>query len=74
MRNAYNILVAKSDRKRPLGRSRRRWKNNIGTDLRKVGEGLDWMHMALDSDKWRNLMNTVMNLRVALKAGHFLTS
>jgi hypothetical protein len=65
MRNAYNILVGKLEGKRPLGRPRRRWEDNIRMDLREIGwEGVDWMHLAQDRDKWRARVNRVMNLRV----------
>jgi hypothetical protein len=51
--------------RRPLGRSRRRWKDNIKMDLREIGfEDEDWIHWAQDWDRWRALVNTVMNLRV----------
>jgi hypothetical protein len=63
--NAYRILVGKSERKRPLGRQRRRWVNNIKTDLREIGwGGVDWIDMAQDRDQWMALVNTVMNHRV----------
>jgi hypothetical protein len=65
MRNAYNILVGKPEEKRPHRRHRCRWEDNIRTDLRETGwEGVDWMDLAQDRDQWRDLMNTVMNLRV----------
>jgi hypothetical protein len=51
--------------KRPLGRPRRRWANNIKMDLREIGwDGVDWIDMAQDRDQWRALVNTVLNLRV----------
>jgi hypothetical protein len=51
--------------KRPLGRPRRRWVDNIKMDLREIGwDGMDWIDMAQDRDQWRALLNTVMNLRV----------
>jgi hypothetical protein len=63
--NAYRILVGKPEGKRPLGRPRRRWVNNIKIDLRKIGwDGMDWVDIAHDRDRWRALVNTVMNLRV----------
>jgi hypothetical protein len=50
---------------RPLRRPRRRWEKNIGIDLREIGwDVVEWMHRAQDGDKWRALVNTVMNLRV----------
>jgi hypothetical protein len=64
-RNAYMILVGKSEGKRPLGSPRRRWVDNIKMDLREIGwDGVDWMDMAQDRDKWRALGNTLLNLRV----------
>jgi len=61
-RNAYNILVAKTEGKRPLGRSKCRWEERIG--LTDVGwEGVDWIHVVQDRGQWRDLVNTVMNLR-----------
>jgi len=65
MRNAYNILVGKPERKRPLGKPRRRWEYNIRIDLREIGlEGVDWMHLVQYTDQWRPLLSTVMNLRL----------
>jgi hypothetical protein len=65
-RNACRILVENSERKRPLRRLRRRWVNNIKTNLREKGWGwrVDWINLAQDSDQWRVLVNTVKNLRV----------
>jgi hypothetical protein len=64
-RNAYRILVGKPEGKRPLGRPRLRWVDNIKIDLRETGwDGLDWIDLAQDRDQWRALVNTVMNLRV----------
>jgi hypothetical protein len=65
MRNAYKILVRKSEEKRPFGRTRCRWKDNIRMDLREIGwKGLEWMHLAQDGDQWRAVVNVVMNLWV----------
>jgi hypothetical protein len=64
-RNAYRILVVNPEGKRPLGRPRRRWVDNIKMDLREIAwDGVDWMDMAQDRGQWRALVNTVLNLRV----------
>jgi hypothetical protein len=64
-RNAYRILVGKPEGKRPLGRRRRRWEDNIRMDVRDLGwGGMDWIDLAQDRNQWRALVNTVMNLRV----------
>jgi hypothetical protein len=64
-RSAYRILVGKPDGKRPLGRRRRRWEDNIKKDLREIGWGdMDWIDLTQDRDQWRTLVNTVMGLRV----------
>jgi hypothetical protein len=58
-------IVGKPEGKRPLGRPRRRWEENIKTDLREIGwDGMDWIDLAQDRDQSRALVNTVMNLRV----------
>jgi hypothetical protein len=63
--NSYRILVGKPEGKRPLGRPRRRWEDNIRMGLREIGwDGMDWIDLAQDRDQWRALVNTVMNLRV----------
>jgi hypothetical protein len=60
-----NILVGKPDGKRPLGRPKRRWEDNIWVDLGEMSwEGMEWIHMAQDRDQLRAIVNTVMNLRV----------
>jgi hypothetical protein len=65
VRDAYNILVGRPEGRRPLGRHRRRWEDNIKLDLREIGFGdVDWIDVAQDWDRWRALVNTVMNLRV----------
>ena len=58
-----HYLVGKPDGKRPLGRPRRRWEDSIKMDLQEVRGGGDWMELAQDRDRWRALVNTVMNLR-----------
>jgi hypothetical protein len=64
-RNAYRILVGKPEGKRPLGRPRHRWVDNIKVDLGEIGwDGRNWIELAQDRDQWRALVNTVMNLRV----------
>jgi hypothetical protein len=65
VRSTYNILVGMPEGRRPLGRPRRRWEDNIKMDLREIGFGdMDWIHWAQDRDRWRALVNTVMNFRV----------
>jgi hypothetical protein len=65
VRGAYSILVGRPEGRRPLGRPRRRWEDNIKMDLREIGFGdVDWSHWAQNMDRWRALVNTVMNLRV----------
>jgi hypothetical protein len=64
-RNAYRILLGKPEGMRSLGRSRRRWMDNIKIDLREIGwDGVDWIDLAKDRDQWRALVSTVMKLRV----------
>jgi hypothetical protein len=64
-RNVYRILVGNPEGRRPLGRPRRRWVDNIKMDLREVGwVGRDWIVLAQDRDRWRAYVNVVMNLRV----------
>jgi hypothetical protein len=64
-RGVYRALVGKPEVKRTLGRPRRRWEDNIRTELREVGCGcVDWIGLAQDRDRWRALVSAVMNLRV----------
>jgi hypothetical protein len=64
-KNVYRILVGKLEGKRPLGRPRRRWEDNVKMDLRKMRcDGMDWIDLAQDRDLWRALVNTAMNFRV----------
>jgi hypothetical protein len=64
-RNAYRILVGKPEGKRPLGRPRRRWVDNIEIYFTEIGwDGMCWIELAQGRDQWKPLVNTVMNLRV----------
>jgi len=64
-RGVYRVLVGKHEGKRPLGRPRRRWEDNINVDHQEVGcGGMDWIELAQDRDMWRALVNAVMNFRV----------
>ena len=61
----YGVLVGNPERRRPLGRPRRRWKDNIELDLQEVGcGGMDWIEVAQDRNRWRALVNAVTNLLV----------
>jgi hypothetical protein len=72
-KSAYRILVGRPEGRRPLGRPRHRWEDNIKMDLQEVGwEGMDWIELAQDTDRWWALVNAVMNLRVSIKCGEFL--
>jgi hypothetical protein len=65
--NAYRILVGTPEGKRPLGRPRRRWVDNIKKDLIEIEwDGADWMDIAQDRNQWRALVKTVMNLRCSI--------
>ena len=64
-RGLYRVLLGKPEGKRPLGRPRRRWVDNIRVDLQEVGyRYMDWIGLAQDRDRWRTLVSAVMNLRV----------
>jgi len=64
-RGVYRVFVRKPQGKRPLGRPRRRWVDNVRMDLQEVGCGyMDWIGLAQDRDRWRTLVSAVMNLRV----------
>ena len=63
-RGVHRVLVGKPEGKRPLGRPRRRWEDNIKMDLQEVGGGEDWMELAQDRDRWQALVNMVINLWV----------
>jgi hypothetical protein len=72
-RVVHRVLVRKREGKRPLGRPRRRWEDNIKMDVQEVGGGCgDRMELAQDRDGWRALVSTVKNLRGPLKCGEFL--
>ena len=74
-RGVHRVLVGKPEGKRPLGRPRRRWEDNIKMDLQEVGWGCgEWMELAQDRDGWRALVSTVMNFGVPYNAGNFLIS
>ena len=61
----YRVVVGKPEGKRPLGRPRRRWEDNIKMDIQEVGCGtMDWIRLAQDRDRWQALVNAVMNFRV----------
>ena len=61
-RDLYRVLLGKPDGKRPLGRARRRWEDNIKMYLQEVGcGGVDWIELGLDRDRWRALVNAIMN-------------
>jgi hypothetical protein len=65
-RNVYRLLVGKPERRRPLGRPRCRWMDNIKVDLLEIGLGVvDWLGLAQDRYRWRALVNSVMNLWVS---------
>jgi hypothetical protein len=65
-RGVYRILVGKPEGKRQLGRHRPRWDDNIKMDLKEVGcESMDWFELAHDRERWRALVNAIMNLRVS---------
>ena len=69
-RGVYSVLVGKPEGKRPLGRPRRRWEDNIKMDLQEVGGDCgDWMELAQDRERWWALVSTVMNLRVPKMRG-----
>jgi hypothetical protein len=64
-RSAYRILVGRPEERQQLGRLRHRWEDNIKMALQEVGwEGMDWIELAQDRDRWRTLVNAVMNVRV----------
>jgi len=72
-RGVHRVLVGKHKGKRPLGRPRHRWENNIQMVLQGVG-CMDWIDLAQDKDRWQAIVNAVMNLQVPYNAGNFWTS
>ena len=74
-RVVHGVLVGKPEGKRPSGRPRHRWEDNIKMDLQEVGGSCgDWVELAQDRESWRALVSTVINFRVSQSAGNFLTS
>jgi hypothetical protein len=74
-RGVYRVLVGNPEGKTPLGRPRHRWEDNIKLDLQEVGcGGMDWIEVAKVKDRWQALVNAVVNCRVPLNEGSFLTS
>jgi hypothetical protein len=74
-RGVYRVLVGRPEGKRPMGRPRCRWEDNIKMDLREIGiDGANWIRLAQVRVQWRASVNTVMNFRFHKKAGYFLTS
>jgi hypothetical protein len=72
-RNMYRLLVGKPEGKRPLGRPRRRWIDNIKMDFSEIGVSVvDWIGLAQDRYRWRALVNSVMNLRFHKMLGNYL--
>ena len=73
-RGIFRVLVGKPEGKRPLGRPRHRWEDNIEMNLQEVGcGGMDWIELSQDRYSWRACESVVMDLRVPLYAGNFLT-
>jgi len=74
-RGVYRVLVGKPKGKRPVGKSRRRWEDNIKIDLKELGcVGMDWIELVQDRDRWPALVNAVMNLGVPLNSANFWSS
>jgi hypothetical protein len=64
-RKVYKVMVGKPEGRRQLGRPRRRWEDGVRMNIREIGlEGVDWIRLAQDRDRWRAVVNAVMNLRV----------
>jgi len=74
-RSVYRIFVGKPEGRRPLGRPKRGWENNIKMDLQEVGcGGIEWIELAQFRDRWRTIVSALMNFLVPKNAGNFLTS
>jgi hypothetical protein len=74
-RDIYRVSVGKPERKRPLGKPKLRWEDNTKMDLQEVGwGGMDWTELAQDRNRWRALVNAVMNLWVLYGEGNILTT
>jgi hypothetical protein len=72
-RGVYRVLVGKQEGKRPMGKPRCRWEDNIKMDLQEVGcGGMDWIGLDQDRERWWAVVNAGMNLRVHIKLGEFL--
>jgi hypothetical protein len=63
-RGGYRLLLTKPEGRRPLARLKRRWKDNMKTGVREVGWGINWIYRAQSTDRWRAVVNAVMNLAV----------
>jgi len=74
MRGTYRVWVGKLEGKRPLETPRCRWEDNSEWISKSVLGGMDWIDLALDRDRWRAIVNEVINLRFAQNAGNFLTN
>jgi len=73
-RGVYRFFVGNPEGKRPLGRPRHRWEDNIKMDLQEVGcGGMDWIDLVQNRNRWRALVNAVMNVQVPYSVGNFLT-
>jgi hypothetical protein len=74
-KGVYRVLVGRPEGKRPLGRPRHRWEDNIKMNLREIGlDRAKWIRLARDRVHWRAFVNTVVNRRVPIKKGYFFTS
>ena len=71
-RDAYRFSVGKPERRKPVGRRRHRWEDDIKMNVRVVGWVMDWIDLALNRDRWRAVVDAGMNIRVPLNTGNFL--